>query len=329
VVAHAHRETARPVVAGVGITHPDRVLYPDAGVTKLELALHYEAMADRILPHIVGRPLSIVRCPEGLDRAAVAQGIHQTMPGPRETKCFFQKHTSRTLGEGVRTVRVPEKNGMADYLAIDDVKGLVTLVQFGTLEIHPWGSLAEAPDRPDRMFFDLDPGPSTEWQAVVEGARAIRQILDGVELRSFVKTTGGKGLHVVVPLRAESSWEEVKAFSAGVAARLVDREPDKYVLTMAKRVRDGKVFLDYFRNSRGATAVAPYSTRARPGAPVSTPIGWAELERVRGDTFDLRNLPRRLGRQRRDPWEGFAQCRQTITKAKMKEIVPERYIRSA
>jgi bifunctional non-homologous end joining protein LigD len=263
-----------------------------------------------------------VRCPEGLDREAIDRGIHQTMPGPRFTKCFFQKHTNRTLAGAIRTVRVPEKNQMADYLAVDDVKGLVTLVQFGTLEIHPWGSLAEAPDCPDRMFFDLDPGPGADWAAVVEGARATRELLESLELRSFVKTTGGKGLHVVVPLRRESSWDEVKAFSAAVAARLVEREPDKYVATMAKRARGGKIFVDYLRNSRGATAVAPYSTRARSRASVSTPIAWSELQRVRGDTFDVRNLPGRLRRQGRDPWEGFARCRQAITKAMMKEVAP-------
>ena len=165
MLARSRGESARPVVAGVAITHPDRVLYPDAAITKIELARYYASVADRILPHLVGRALSIVRCPDGLDREAISKGIHQTMTGPRFTKCFFQKHTSRTLAGAIRTVRVPEKDKMADYLAVDDVKGLVTLVQFGTIEIHPWGSRAEAPDRPDRMFFDLDPGQCWEGQA--------------------------------------------------------------------------------------------------------------------------------------------------------------------
>jgi bifunctional non-homologous end joining protein LigD len=309
----------RASVLGTEISHPDRVLYPDAGITKLELARYYESVADLILPHVVGRPLSIVRCPDGLDAGAAIEGVHQTFRGPRPTKCFFQKHTSRTTSASIRSVRVPERDGPADYLAIDGAEGLVALVQFGTLEIHPWGARATKPDRPDRMFFDLDPGPGANWDRVVEAAVAVRELLDECELPSFLKTTGGKGMHVVVPLAGRNTWDDIKAFSSALAARLVERKPDKYVATMVKRAREGKVFIDYLRNVRGSTAVAPYSTRARPGAPVSTPIAWRELETVRGDTFHVRNLPQRLGR-RQDPWKGFDECQRVITKSMMKRI---------
>jgi bifunctional non-homologous end joining protein LigD len=272
-------------------------------------------MADRILPHIVGRPLSIVRCPDGLDPGAAIHGIHQTFRGPRLTKCFFQKHTSRGTSGFIRSVRAPEQGKMADYLAVDDAKGLVMLVQFGTLELHPWGSRADKPDLPDRMFFDLDPGPSLGWNAVVEAARIIKELLDKAGLRSFAKTTGGKGLHVVVPLQRRNTWDEIKAFSLAVAARLVEENPEKYVFTMTKSARGGKIFIDDLRNARGSTAVAPYSTRARPGAPVSTPVEWSELDDVGPDSFDVRNLERRLRALKRDPWEGFLECRQVISRA--------------
>jgi bifunctional non-homologous end joining protein LigD len=297
----------RAAVLGVEISHPDRVLYPDSGITKLELARYYESVADLILPHVAGRPLSIVRCPDGLHPG-----------GARPSNCFFQKHTSRSTSASIRSVRVPEQSGFADYLAIDDAKGLVALVQYGTLELHPWGARASKQDSPDRMFLDLDPGPGVSWSAVSEAALAVRELLEEVELRSFLKTTGGKGMHVVVPLSGRNTWDEIKTFSAAVAARLAQREPEKYVATMVKRVRQGKIFIDYLRNARGSTAVAPYSTRARPGAPVSTPVAWNELEQVRGDTFHLRNLSRRL--RRRDPWKGFAECKQAVTKTMSRQI---------
>jgi len=300
--------------AGVEITHPDRLLYPDTGITKAELAQFYFDMADRILPHIVGRPLSVIRCPEGLDPHAAIKGIHQTFRGPRLTKCFFQKHSSRGTAGAVRTVLAPEQHKMAEYLAVKDVKDLVTLIQFGTLELHPWGSRADKPDLPDRMFFDLDPGPAVPWEAVVEAARTVREILDSFGLSSFLKTTGGKGLHVVVPLARKNSWDEVKAFSLAIAERISRNDPAKYVPTMAKHLRAGKIFVDYLRNARGSTAVAPYSTRARPGAPVSTPIAWSEIADTPPDAFGVRNLRERLGRLRRDPWVGFRECRQSITK---------------
>jgi len=283
-------------VAGVALTHPDRVLYRDQRLTKLELARFYERIAPRILPHVESRPLAVVRCPRGEGGG-----------------CFFQKHAHDAFPEGVRSVEVEESSGKSRYLMIDSVAGLVALVQMGALEIHPWGSRAGMLDRPDRMFFDLDPGPRVPWRRVVEAARRLREILEGLELASFVKTTGGKGLHVVVPLAPKNGWDEVKAFSRAVALHLVEEEPSGYVATASKAQRDGRIFVDYLRNARGATAVAPYSTRARKGAPVSTPIAWDELDAdLRSDAFTVANLEGRLARRRRDPWADFARRPQTL-----------------
>jgi len=207
--ATARAKSAVLEVAGTVVSHPERVVYPNIGLTKGELAAYYAEVADRILPHLVGRPLSVVRCPGGLDEGAIATGVHQTFKGARATKCFFQKHTSESTAGAIRSVRAPEHDKMADYLAVDDVKGLVSLVQFGTLEIHPWGATADQPDAPDRMFFDLDPGPAVAWSDIVDAAKKIRVLLKDVGLASYVKTTGGKGLHVVVPLARQNTWDDV------------------------------------------------------------------------------------------------------------------------
>ncbi len=321
MLSHARRHKEERVeFGGVEITHPGRLLYPDAGITKAELAQFYFEIADRILPHIVGRPLSVIRCPEGLDPEASIKGVHQTFRGSRLTKCFFQKHSSRGTAGAVRTVLAPEQYKMAEYLAVEDVKDLVTLIQFGTLELHPWGSRADKPDLPDRMFFDLDPGPGMPWEAVVDAALAVREMLESFGLSSFLKTTGGKGLHVVIPLVRKNSWDDIKAFSFGVAERMSQEDPAKYVSNMSKQIRTGKIFVDYLRNARGSTAVAPYSTRARPGAPVSTPIAWSEISDTGPDSFGVRNLRERLRRLRRDPWAGFDECRQSVTKQMLREF---------
>jgi bifunctional non-homologous end joining protein LigD len=285
----------------VRLTHPDRVLFPGTGLTKRGLADYYEAVADRILPHLAGRPLSLVRCPQGEGKA-----------------CFYQKHAHPGTPGELRRVRIREGTGTAEgiYLYLDDAPGLLSLVQMGVLEIHPWGSRVSSLEKPDRMTIDLDPGNGVDWKRVVETAFALRSRLEALGLRSFVKTTGGKGLHVVVPLAARSSWDEVKDFSRSVVDDFVRAAPQWFVATMTKSKRDGKIFLDYFRNGRGATAVAAYSTRARPGAPVAAPLSWDELEDVpSGAAFNVGNLPARLARLRRDPWEGFFEVRQSITAA--------------
>jgi bifunctional non-homologous end joining protein LigD len=299
---------AEVTVAGVKLTHPDRVLWHDQGVTKLALAEFYADIADRILPHLVDRPLSLVRCPDG-------QG----------GQCFYQKHAWRGLHPSIRRVPIRESGKTEEYLAIDDLTGLVSLVQMGVLELHPWGSRAGDLERPDRLTFDLDPGEDVRWDRVIEAARLIRGHLQGLGLESFVKTTGGKGLHVVVPLTPDADWDTAKAFTHQVALELEQAHPDRFVTTMSKKARPGRIFLDYLRNGRGATAVAAYSTRARPGAPVATPLAWDELgPSIPADRFTVSNLGRRLAHLGADPWQGFFETRQGLPAAPAKPAARRR-----
>jgi bifunctional non-homologous end joining protein LigD len=304
------------IVGGVEITHPDRVVYGDVGITKLELAQFYELIAPRVLPHVEGRPLSIIRCPVGLDAGALVHGVHQSGRGARgDTHCFFQKHAHASTPRAIRRVPIRESDQSSEYLAVDDERGLLTLVQFGAMELHPWGARADRPDAPDRIIFDLDPGPAVNWAAVVRAARSVRERLTRLDLVSFVKTTGGKGLHVVVPLERRHDWPEVREFSRSFAETMARDEPERYVASMALRLRTGKIFVDYLRNGRGATAVAAYSTRARATAPVSMPVAWEELDRIQSDSFGVRNLPERLARKARDPWQDFFTVRQRLRRS--------------
>jgi bifunctional non-homologous end joining protein LigD len=275
------------------LTHPDRVLWEDEGITKLGLAEFYTEIADWILPQIVNRPLSLLRC-----------------PGGSQKECFFQKHAWAGLDEDlIQRVRV----GDNEAVAIQDLAGLLALVQAGVLETHPWGSTLTNPEKPDRLVFDLDPGDGVSWDAVVQGASDVRDYLQDLKLVSFIKTSGGKGLHVVVPLHPKASWDEAKAFAAGVAAAMTKASPALYTDTMAKRARTGRIFIDYLRNGRGATAVAAYSTRARAGAPVSTPLAWQELPTIRsGNQYRIGNLAARLSYLRDDPWAAFGDVDQVV-----------------
>jgi bifunctional non-homologous end joining protein LigD len=277
------------------LTHPDRILWEDPGITKLGLAEFYTEIADWILPQIVNRPLSLLRC-----------------PGGSQKECFFQKHAWTGLDEDlIQRVRVGED----EAVAIRDLSGLPALVQAGVLEIHPWGSTLKNPEKPDRLIFDLDPGEGVSWDAVVQGAIDVRDYLQGIGLESVVKTSGGKGLHVVVPLRPKATWDEAKAFAAGVAAVMTKARPALYTDTMAKRARTGRIFIDYLRNGRGATAVAAYSTRARAGAPVSTPLAWEELPTIRsGNQYRIGNLAARLSHLQDDPWSEFGNIDQVVPK---------------
>jgi bifunctional non-homologous end joining protein LigD len=275
------------------LTHPDRVLWEDDGITKLGLAEFYAEIADWILPHIVNRPLSLLRC-----------------PGGSQKECFFQKHAWAGLHQNlVHRVTV----GDDEAVAIQDLAGLLALVQAGVLEIHPWGSTLTNPEQPDRLVFDLDPGDGVGWDAVVQGAVDVRNYLRGLHLESFVKTSGGKGLHVVVPIRPTASWDDAKAFAASVAAAMTKASPSLYTDTITKRARTGRIFIDYLRNGRGATAVAAYSTRARAGAPVSTPIAWQELPSIRsGNQFRICNLTARLQHLHDGPWTDFGKVDQIL-----------------
>lgn len=284
-------------IAGVRLSHPAKVLYADQGITKLELAEYYVAIEKWILPHVSGRLLVLVRCPKGAGK-----------------ECFYQKHPGRGTFEGLRQIPVREKNSTENYVVLDDLQGLVTLVQLGVLEIHIWGSRADDFERPDRLIFDLDPDPSVEWPQVIECAQQIRQFFTDLGMTTFLKTTGGKGLHLVLPIQRRHDWDEVKQFCHAVATSIVTADPARYTDNMSKAARKGKIYIDYLRNQRGATSVAPYSTRSRPGAPVSVPIAWEELSTaMRSDHFTIRNLPERLARLKQDPWKDIYKIRQSIT----------------
>jgi bifunctional non-homologous end joining protein LigD len=283
----------RKATSAVNLTHPERILWPEAGITKQGLADYYADIADWILPHIGGRVLSLLRCPSGTNE-----------------QCFFAKHPFAGLSKAVRQVDVGEPEPM---LALDSLEGLLSLVQAGVVEIHPWGSRVDDLDHPDRLIFDLDPGEGAPWDAVIAAAGEVRDRLHARGLTSFVKTTGGKGLHVVVPIEPTARWEEAKAFTASVAEAMAADHPERYVATITKRARRGRIYIDYLRNDRGSTAVAAYSTRSLPQASVSTPLAWEELSNgLRSDHFTVGNLRNRLAFLKRDPWQGFFSARQRI-----------------
>ncbi|MDD5329563.1 MAG: DNA ligase D [Sulfuricella sp.] len=300
---------ARPVsneaarVAGIALSHASRILFPGTEWTKLDLARYYEKFADRILPHLRDRPLVLVRCPQGGGES-----------------CFFQKHADDTISPAIGRIEVPEGDGSATYMLANDLPAIVSLVQIGVLEFHTWGASQGHLDKPDRMIFDLDPAPELPWRLVVEAAQLMRALLDDVGLASFVKTTGGKGLHVAVPLVPERSWKEIKRFSKAIAEHMEKTIPSRFTAIQTKSRRTGKLYIDYLRNAEGATAVAAYSTRARAGAPISTPIAWDELDMdMRADRFNLGNIGQRLGRLDDDPWSEYFHLKQRIT-AKMAHI---------
>lgn len=286
-------------VAGVTLTHPGRVLYPPQGITKHDLALFYESIADWILPHLKGRPTSLVRCPEGVDGA-----------------CFYQKHAGFGVPDAIRRIHIKERTKSGEYLVVDTLPALISLAQLGILEIHTWNSTAEHLEHPDRVVFDLDPAPDVPWPRVVAAARLLRERLQSVKIESFVKTTGGKGLHVVVPFPDGLTWEDGSEFSRIVSESLVREDPRGFIAQMSKAARTGKIFIDYFRNTRGATSIAAYSTRAKPAAPVSVPLDWDELSpRVTSDQFTVTTLPKRLEKLRTDPWARYWTVRQGLPTA--------------
>jgi bifunctional non-homologous end joining protein LigD len=280
-------------VAGIKLSHPDRILYPDQGVTKLDLARYYEQIADWMLPHLEGRPLTLVRCPAGFNQT-----------------CFYQRHMTESMRGPIRGISVREGRSTVSHVSVDSTPGLVALTQMGVLEIHTWGSRQNRIEQPDRLIFDLDPDSALPWKRIKEAAETLRERLSALGFIPFVKTTGGKGLHVVVPITPRYSWDTVKSLTKGIAADLAHEAPDLYTATLSKAKRRGKIYLDYLRNARTATAVSAYSTRARAHAPVSVPVDWDELASdVRENHFTIRNVPRRLARLRRDPWAGYEASR--------------------
>ncbi|HEY0338932.1 MAG TPA: DNA ligase D, partial [Burkholderiales bacterium] len=292
------------IVAGVKLSNPTKLLYAEAGITKRDLAVFYETIGDWILPHLRNRPLTLVRCPNGWDK-----------------QCFYQKHPDAKVDSIIERVTVQESNGPTLYMMANSVSAIVALLQMGALELHPFGSSTPKLGCPDRITFDFDPDDSVSWETLVEAAHLLKTLLEELGLQTFIKTTGGKGLHVVIPVKPEFGWDEIKNFTKAIAELLVRSFPDRFVATVTKSKRTGKIFVDYLRNADGSTAVSAYSLRARAHAPVATPIGWDELTQdVRRDYFNVKNVPQRLKTLKKDPWSGFFDVRQAVTKAMMKKV---------
>ena len=291
-------------VAGIALSNATKLLYPEAQITKHDLACYYAAVADWILPHLQDRPLTLVRCPNGWNKP-----------------CFYQKNADASVDAAIERVSVETSEGPARYMMANSLGALVALVQMGVLEIHPWGSTCRKLGYADRIIFDFDPDDDLDWSQIVEAVQVMKTLLEEIGLRSYLKTTGGKGLHVVVPVRPTLAWDAAKGFSKAVAELLVRTFPDRYTDKITKSRRRGKIFIDYLRNAEGATAIAAYAVRARANAPVATPIDWKELAKeVRYDHFNVGNIPARLKRLKTDPWAGFFESRQTVTAGMLKKV---------
>ncbi|ESR23857.1 non-homologous end-joining DNA ligase [Lutibaculum baratangense] len=286
-------------LAGVRLTSPEKVLYPDQGVTKRALAEYYVEIAGVMLPHVKDRPITLVRCPAG-----------------QEKKCFYQRHPGSGVPKELAEFLVPGFEDSGPYLYVQNVQGLVALVQMGVLEIHPWNMRIDRPDRPDMIVMDLDPGEGTPLAAVVRAAHEVRAMMMGLKLQSFCKTSGGKGLHVVVPFERRTEWKEAKAFAKAIADRMTAVAPDRYLAKSSIAARRGKIFVDYFRNDQTSTSVAPYSSRAREGATVATPLHWDEVtDELDPRSFTIATVPERIERLGGDPWSEMLEVRQRLPAA--------------
>jgi len=292
-------------VAGIVVSNPDKKLYPEAKVTKRDLALYYAAVGDWMLPHVRGRPLTLLRCPNGWNE-----------------ECFYQKKAEGGVNEAISRVEIQNGDGSVSlYMMADSVPAIVALLQMGVLEMHPWGSRAPRLGLPDRIIFDLDPDDAVEWEDLRQAALLVKTLLENIGLAPFLKTTGGKGLHVVVPIEPVVGWEDVKGFTKAVAEFLERTFPDRFTSKLLKISRRGKIFIDYLRNGEGATAVAAYSTRARANAPVSAPVAWDELSAdLRFDRFNVANMPKRLKKVKADPWRDIADAAVSLTPAVMARV---------
>jgi bifunctional non-homologous end joining protein LigD len=286
-----------PTVAGVRISHPDRLIYPDLGISKIQLARYYERVADWIVPHVAGRPLTLLHCPAGL-----------------EAPCHFLKHAKAWGPSALRRVRIQEKTKVGEYLVADSVEAVVSLAQMGIVEIHTWNSTADDIDRPNRVVWDLDPGPQVSWKQVVKAATLVRDVLKTLGLRSWVKTTGGRGLHVVVPLKPKRTVAECLGFSRAVSEAIAKTDPRAYTTAFAKAGRERQILIDYLRNNRTNTSISAFSSRARAGATVSMPLGWTGLDEP-PHRWTLLTVPRHLDRLRADPWKDYWSDAQLISEA--------------
>ena len=293
----------RVEVARVSISHPERIVFAEAGLSKLDLVRYHERVAEYALPHLRGRPLTLVRC-----GGEIAEG------------CAFLKHSKVWAPAALRRVRIPEKTKLGEYLVADTVEALVSLAQMDAVEIHTWNTRAEQVELPDRIVLDLDPGDEVSFAQVIEGARLLRSALSALRLESWVKTTGGRGLHVVVPVRPQRDWSECLAFSRSLCEAIANRDR-RFTTAYARKGREQLILLDYLRNNRTNTSIAAFSPRAREPAPVSVPIAWDELTpRLDPAGFTVRTVPRRVARQRRDPWDGYFRSRQQLTDAALAAV---------
>jgi bifunctional non-homologous end joining protein LigD len=299
------RANAKDAIAGVVLTNPDKALYAEARLTKRDLALYYGAVGEWMLPHLRDRPLTLVRCPNGWDK-----------------KCFYQKNADDSIPDTISRVRIDDGDGgHSFYTMANSVTAIVALLQMGVLEIHPWGSRAEKLGFPDRIIFDLDPDEDLPWEDVKQAVLVVKTLVEGIGLAAFLKTTGGKGLHVVVPIEPTVHWDHVKGFTKAVAELLERTFPDRFTAKLLKVSRHGRIFIDYLRNAEGATAVGAYSLRAKANAPVSTPIHWDELGKdLRFAHFNARNVPARLKRLKTDPWRKLADQATALTPAVMAKV---------
>lgn len=284
------------VLGGIKISHPQRIIYPDTKITKQQLAQYYFAVAGYILPYVKNRPLSIIRCPEGIGEP-----------------CFFQRHIAPGQFPYLYEIEIAIKDRCENYMMISDLKGLMTLIQWGVIELHPWGCCAKKPHQPNQIIFDLDPDPELPWQAIIDGAKEVRLRMQEFGLESFVKTTGGKGLHVVIPCVSHYDWGTIKAFSHAIAESMAHDSPKRYIAKASKAARKGKIFVDYLRNDLTATAIAPFSARARAQAPVALPIPWESLNSLLHPTdFTIESVLGYLANRKNDPWEDFFKVKQKI-----------------
>ena len=290
-------------VAGVKISNPGRIVDVASGVTKLELARYHDAVAPHVMAYTKNRPLALVRCPEGTSH-----------------KCFFQKHSVNGFSDRIHRTQIEGE----EVLTITTATGLVELVQFGVVELHGWGCRLPRWEHPDWIVLDLDPDETLPFPRVVEAALELREELLRLGLTSFVKTTGGKGLHVVVPLRPQAGWDVVKGFSRAIAVAFTRAKPKQYTATLSKSARHGRIFIDYLRNGQGATAILPYSPRARPGMPVAMPITWQQVKTVDPGDFTVRTVPKLLAARKIDPWAELAASRQTLPRELLRALGAER-----
>ena len=295
-------KNSEPVVAGVKISHPGRVIDPSTGITKLQLAKFYDLVADRLLREIGDRPVSLVRCPEGIS------GGH-----------FFQRHLWQGLEGKVGSIEAEGDEGKERFIVLKNRKELINVVQFGAIELHPWGVKAKDLDAADRIVFDLDPDPTLPFAVIVEAAKVVRHTLENLGLESFVKTTGGKGLHVVVPLNPASPWSIVKPFARAIAVDLAQRVPEAFTANMAKARRRNRIYMDYLRNDRSSTAVAAYAARARPGLGVAWPLAWRQLmEKLDPQAFTVPSITPKMLEP--DPWKDLASTKQRLSATALKKM---------